>query len=134
MVLLSFDLPACTETINETGNHLNSNQHLKSLNFLIRKVLNSNNQVVFRNSLKLINNKNKGRIHELYSWFARDVTKILKSKPGGLQNFYLLLMKDYLKIYLFTIPQLDIVHSFDNRTVSISEFSSCMTSEDKINK
>ena len=39
-----------------------------------------------------------------YSWFARDVTKILKSKPGGLQNFYLLLMKDYLKIYLFTIP------------------------------
>ena len=38
------------------------------------------------------------------SWFARDVTKILKSKPGGLQNFYLLLMKDYLKIYLFTIP------------------------------
>ena len=38
------------------------------------------------------------------SWFARDVTKILKSKPGGLQNFDLLLMKDYLKIYLFTIP------------------------------
>ena len=38
------------------------------------------------------------------TWFARDVTKILKSKPGGLQNFYLLLMKDYLKIYLFTIP------------------------------
>ena len=36
--------------------------------------------------------------------FARDVTKILKSKPGGLQNFYLLLMKDYLKIYLSTIP------------------------------
>ena len=30
--------------------------------------------------------------------------QILKSKPGGLQNFYLLLMKDYLKIYLFTIP------------------------------
>ena len=40
----------------------------------------------------------------IYSWFARDVTKILKSKLGGLQNFYLLLMKDYLKIYPFTIP------------------------------
>ena len=25
-----------------------------------------------------------------FSWFSRDVTKILKSKPGGLQNFYLL--------------------------------------------
>ena len=31
------------------------------------------------------------------------------------------------EIYLFTIPQLDIVHSFDNRTISISEFSSCVT-------
>ena len=41
---------------------------------------------------------------QMYSWFAHDVTKILKSKPGGLQNFYLSLMKDYLKIYLFTIP------------------------------
>ena len=39
-----------------------------------------------------------------YSWFARDITKILKSKPGGLQNFYLHLRKDSLKIYLFTIP------------------------------
>ena len=58
----------------------------------------------------------------LYSWFSRDVTKILKSKPGGLQNFYLLLRKDYLKIYLFTIPQLDIVHSFENIAVSISNF------------
>ena len=41
---------------------------------------------------------------DIYSWFSRDVTKILKSKPAGLQNFYLLLRKDYLKIYLFTIP------------------------------
>ena len=32
------------------------------------------------------------------SWFSRDVTKILKSKPGVLQNVYLLLRKDYLKL------------------------------------
>ena len=64
------------------------------------------------------------------SWFSRDVTKILKSKPGGLQKFYLHLRKDYLKIYSCTIPLLDIVHSFENRRVSISEFSSCVTSED----
>ena len=38
------------------------------------------------------------------SWFSRDVTKILKSKPGGLQKFYLHLRKDYLKIYSCTIP------------------------------
>ena len=38
------------------------------------------------------------------SWFSRDVTKILKSKPGGLQKFYLHLWKDYLKIYSCTIP------------------------------
>ena len=63
-------------------------------------------------------------------WFSRDVTKILKSKPGGLQKFYLHLRKDYLKIYSCTIPQLDIVHSFENRRVSISEFSSCVTWED----
>ena len=43
-----------------------------------------------------------------------DVTKFSNSKPGGLQNFYLHLRKDYLKIYLFTIPLLDIVHLFDN--------------------
>ena len=64
------------------------------------------------------------------SWFSRDVTKILKSKPGGLQKFYLHLRKDYLKIYSCTIPLLDIVHSLENRRVSISEFSSCVTSED----
>ena len=64
------------------------------------------------------------------SWFSRDVTKILKSKPGGLQKFYLHLRKDYLKIYSCTIPSLDIVYSFENRRVSISEFSSCVTSED----
>ena len=42
----------------------------------------------------------------LYSWFSRDVTKILKSKPGGLQEFYFLLRKDidYLKIHPYTIP------------------------------
>ena len=67
---------------------------------------------------------------EGYSWFSRDFTKILKSKPGGLQKFYLHLRKDYLKIYSYTIPYLDIVHSFENRRVSISEFSSCVTSED----
>ena len=39
-----------------------------------------------------------------YSWFSRDVTKILKSKPGGLQKFYLHLRKGYLKIYSCTIP------------------------------
>ena len=39
-----------------------------------------------------------------YSWFSRDVTKILKSKSGGLQKFYLHLRKDYLKIYSCTIP------------------------------
>ena len=38
------------------------------------------------------------------SWFSRDVTKILKSKPGGLQKSYLHLRKDYLKIYSCTIP------------------------------
>ena len=32
-----------------------------------------------------------------YSWFSCDVTKILKSKPGGLQNFYLLLRKELPK-------------------------------------
>ena len=36
------------------------------------------------------------------SWFSRDVTKILKSKPGGLQNFYLHLRKYYQKVYTFT--------------------------------
>ena len=38
------------------------------------------------------------------SWFSRDVTKILKSKPGGLRKFYLHLRKDYLKMYSRTIP------------------------------
>ena len=38
-----------------------------------------------------------------YSWFSRDVTKFKNSKPGGLQKFYLLSRKDYLKICLFTI-------------------------------
>ena len=61
------------------------------------------------------------------SWFSRDVTNFQCSKPGGLQKFYLHLRKDFLKIYIFTIPWLDIVHSFDNRTISISEFSSCVT-------
>ena len=42
--------------------------------------------------------------HADYSWFSRDVTKILKSKPGGLQKFYLNLRKGYLKIYSCTIP------------------------------
>ena len=32
-----------------------------------------------------------------YSWFSRDVTKILKPKPRGLQKFCLLIRKDYLK-------------------------------------
>ena len=68
------------------------------------------------------NMKENKRRANWYSWFSRDVTKILKSKSGGLQNFYLLLRKDYLKIYL------DILHSFYNRTVSISAFSSCVTS------
>ena len=67
---------------------------------------------------------------EINSWFSRDVTKILISKPGGLLKFYLHLRKYYLKIYSCTIPSLDIVHSFENRRVSISEFSSCVTSED----
>ena len=40
---------------------------------------------------------------ETNSWFSRDVTKILKSKPGGLQKFYLHLRKDYLKIFSCTI-------------------------------
>ena len=44
------------------------------------------------------------RFLHVNSWFSRDVTKILKSKLGGQQNFYLLLRKDYLKIYLFPIP------------------------------
>ena len=43
-------------------------------------------------------------ISQMNSCFSHDVTKILKSKPGGLQNFYLLLRKNYLKIYLFPIP------------------------------
>ena len=37
------------------------------------------------------NMKENKRRANWYSWFSRDVTKILKSKPGGLQNFYLLL-------------------------------------------
>ena len=44
------------------------------------------------------------RLFHTNSWFSRDVTKILKSKPGGLQKFYLHLRKDYLKIYSCTIP------------------------------
>ena len=39
-----------------------------------------------------------------YTWFSRDITKILKSKPGGLHKFYLHLRIDYLKIYSCTIP------------------------------
>ena len=39
----------------------------------------------------------------LYSWFSRDVTNFQCSKPD-LQKFYLHLRKDFLQIYIFTIP------------------------------
>ena len=54
------------------------------------------------------------------SWFSRDVTKILKSKPGGLQKFYLLKKR---------LPKNKFLHNSLARYRAFS-FSSCVTSED----
>ena len=76
-----------TATLGE--NQLSSDMRLRSYNLGYQK---GSPDLVIQN------------LHNVYSWFSRDVTKILKSKPGGLQKFYLHLRKDYLKIYSCTIP------------------------------
>ena len=55
----------------------------------------------------------------IYSWFSRDVWKKLRLK---ILSFYLLRVKDVLKIYLLTCFQLGGMLCFENRAVWISIF------------
>ena len=60
-------------------------------------------QYALKGMREIFNNQDNNSIWR-YSWFSRDVTNFQCSKPGGLQKFYLHLRKDFLKIYIFTIP------------------------------